>query len=308
MDCRKERNKQPTAWKRHETTARLFSSRTSTCRRNNFYWQRCIRALVLVGALWQQLAPITTNEFQNNRGGGGAFLFVHGASDTTGATSNDQTCTSGSSSNGECVAAAPPKTVDATTQSITHNENDQCTLYLHPSTIKGAGVGIFTSIDRHKGQAFTSPLSLEDNQINDIGTDGCIPVVDLYWHTASYTVDATTKQRKKSRLFNPFADYFWTGYVMGMDSETQREDIEAYCPGLDCAVNCHLALINIKKAVPQYHQHESVHNDHGLYGAGAYSPYWNSTTVASRDILAGSELFKHYGGTYMVLLLCICVQ
>jgi hypothetical protein len=270
------------------------SSRTRTTTRFWPYSGLRLVALLLAALVWQ---------FQNH----GVIKLVDGASAAADATTAalDTTCaTTGgtTSSNGECAAAA--ETVDTATLS-TNNDDDQCTLYLHPSTIKGAGVGIFTSIDRPKGQAFSSPLSLERNEINDIGTDGCIPVVDLYWHTASYTVDAMTKKRKKTALFNPFADYFWTGYVMGMDSETQREDIEAYCPGLDCAVNCHLALINIKKAVPQYHQHESIHNDHNLYGAGAYSPYWNSTTVASRDILAGSELFKHYGGTFAYCCWCV---
>ena len=30
-------------------------------------------------------------------------------------------------------------------------ENDECTLYIAESTIPGAGLGIFTTIEKHKG-------------------------------------------------------------------------------------------------------------------------------------------------------------
>jgi hypothetical protein len=97
---------------------------------------------------------------------------------------------------------------------------------------------------------------------------------------------------------NPFRDYFWAGPSMGMLTETYTGDIEAYCPGLDCAVNCHQGLLNVGKSYPEYDEgnlHRSVDP-----GAGAFSPYqikpqslWNTKVI--RDIPTGGELFKDYG-------------
>ena len=92
-----------------------------------------------------------------------------------------------------------------------------CGLYLAESTIPGAGLGIFTGVEKWPGDA--------------VGYgDVCIPMVDMYWHNPN-----------NDALFNPFKDYFWQGDNMGMTYETGRADIEALCPGLDCAINCHLA-------------------------------------------------------------------
>lgn len=76
---------------------------------------------------------------------------------------------------------------------------------------------------------------------------------------------------------------------MGMMTETDSDDLEAYCPGLDCAVNCHPALLNVDKMTPVYD--EPLHRSKDP-GAGAITPYHNGTTYVSRDIPAGGELFK----------------
>ena len=80
---------------------------------------------------------------------------------------------------------------------------------------------------------------------------------------------------------------------MGMTAETDSDDVEAYCPGLDCAVNCNPALLNVAKSTP-------MHDEAGLHrskdpGSGARSPYHNGTTLVTREIPAGGELFKDYG-------------
>ena len=75
-------------------------------------------------------------------------------------------------------------------------------------------------------------------------------------------------------------------------------DIEAICPGLDCVINCNLALINVDKATPNY-------DEAGLHrakdpAAGSITPYHNGTTVVTRRIPAGGELFKFYGNSWFV--------
>lgn len=142
-----------------------------------------------------------------------------------------------------------------------------CGLYLAPSTIPGAGVGIFTAVEKQIGDT--------------VGRgDICIPVIDMYWHADGIT--------------QPFSDYFWSGDTMGMSHETDSDDVEALCPGLDCAINCHLALVNVEKAVPVYDDFGALHRSRDP-GTGAFSPYHNGTTYVSRHIPAGGELFKFYG-------------
>ena len=148
-----------------------------------------------------------------------------------------------------------------------------CGMYMAESTIPGAGLGIFTAEPKEPGDTVGSG-------------DVCIPVLDMYWHNGEHVTP------------NPFKDYFWTGDSMGMGLETATDDNEALCPGLDCAVNCNLALINVEKATP-------IYDDGGLDrtkdpGVGAFSPYHNGTTVVTRAIPPGGELFKFYGDNWFV--------
>eukprot|EP00980_Cylindrotheca_fusiformis_P003665 scaffold818_cov136-Cylindrotheca_fusiformis.AAC.31 len=145
----------------------------------------------------------------------------------------------------------------------------RCDLYLAESTIPNAGLGIFSAVELNPGD------SVGDGDV-------CIPILDLNNH--------------HSDPFNPFTDYVWAGEVMGMKLEVESGDTEALCPGLDCAINCNLALINVAKATP-------VYDDGGLHraahaGAGAITPYHNGTTLVTRKVPAGGELFKFYGDNW----------
>jgi hypothetical protein len=149
----------------------------------------------------------------------------------------------------------------------------QCDLYMAESTIPHAGLGIFTAVPKEVGDTVGNG-------------DICIPILEMGWHQGS-------------DFFNPFADYVWAGEVMGMKQEVQTLDLEAMCPGLDCAINCNLALINVGKSNP-------MHDSAGLHrssspGAGAFSPYHNGTTTVKRPIPPGGELFKYYGDSWYVI-------
>ena len=142
----------------------------------------------------------------------------------------------------------------------------QCDLIIAESTIPNAGLGIFSTVQRRKGEKVGNG-------------DKAIPLVDIYWHN-------------DPGFYYPMADYIWNGNVMGMTEEVEKDDIDAYWPGLDCMINCNLALINVEKAIPKYDEagfHRSTHP-----GAGAISYYNNGTTEVIRDVPAGGELFKHY--------------
>ena len=150
-----------------------------------------------------------------------------------------------------------------------YSASDECELYMAQSTIPNAGIGIFTAVERNPGETVGEG-------------DVCIPIIELDGHNP-----------KTNEEFNPFHDYVWAGEVMGMKMEALNLDIEALCPGLDCAINCNLALLNVAKADPNY-------DDAGLHrfthpGAGANTPYHNGTTKVIRQIPPGGELFKFYG-------------
>jgi hypothetical protein len=146
-----------------------------------------------------------------------------------------------------------------------------CEVYLANSTIPNAGLGIFSAIELNPG---------------DIVGEGdvCIPITQLYEHHKD--------------PHNPFKDYVWAGEVMGMKLEVEGFDMEAFCPGLDAAINCNLALTNVEKANPVFDDARLHRQSHP--GAGAITPYHNGTTRVERRIPAGGELFKFYGDAWYV--------
>ena len=151
-----------------------------------------------------------------------------------------------------------------------------CELYLAESTIPDSGLGVFTAVAKAPGDTVGNG-------------DVCIPLLELDWHN-------------EGNYFNPFSDYVWAGEVMGMKFEVGSQDVESNCPGLDCAINCNLALINVGKSTPVHDTaglHRSVHP-----GAGANTPYHNGTTRVIRRIPAGGELFKFYGDSWYVPCWC----
>jgi hypothetical protein len=194
---------------------------------------------------------------------------VHGAEADT-ETAETQTCESGSSSagnNGACSAA------EATDDQkvLGGKKYPECGLYIAESTIPNAGMGIFSAVAKKPGDPLGS---------GDVG----IPNIEMNYH--------------HPQKMDPFGSYYWEGYNMGMSRESHSNDVKAYCPGLDCAINCNLALLNVHKASPFY-DYTSLHRSKDP-GAGAFTPYHNGTTYAARDIPAGGELFKSYGDAWFI--------
>jgi hypothetical protein len=151
-------------------------------------------------------------------------------------------------------------------------EEEQCGLYLAPSTIPGAGLGVFTAHPRAPGDPLHSSGEV------------CVPLFDLYQHTPAFQP--------------PFMDYYWSGDTLGLWGESSRPaELFVFCGGVDGAANCHLALNNVYKAIPDYDDgsvtmgyHRSTHP-----GVGAFSPYYNGVGRVHRSIPAGGEIFKDYG-------------
>ena len=160
----------------------------------------------------------------------------------------------------------------------------ECDLYMAPSTIPGAGLGIFTAVPREPGEV------LNGDSMGDV----LIPVVDVQYHL--------THNRNPKDTVQITMDYVWHGAELGMARESAHgefsakfsDGVTAFAPGLDAAINCHLALLNVDKGYP-------VHSTLGLHrsrdpGAGAFSPYHNCTTIATASIPAGGELYVRWCG------------
>ena len=150
----------------------------------------------------------------------------------------------------------------------------ECGVYLAPSTIPGAGLGMFAGKDFNKGDRVT---------YGDI----VVPLVELEWNNGN------------NKFFWLWDEYIWGHSVEeSMRYETDSEDVSAASPGIGAAVNCLLGLVNIEDT-------NSKSDGAGLHrrrdpGSGAFTPYHDRGSLALRKISAGSELFINYGDKYFL--------
>ena len=172
------------------------------------------------------------------------------------------------------------------------SHNDQCSIYIAKSTIPNAGLGIFT----------TRPYKVGDTLA--LTGDVCIPLLDIEFHNyMRYYIDSLNAPEhklttEKFQFIDPFGDYVWDGYSMGMNSvvDSNQEILTAFCPGLDAIPNYHPPLVNVDQALPRSQQ--TFHRYEYPGAAGSYSPFLNSTQYVLNDIPAGGELFKGYGESW----------
>ena len=144
-----------------------------------------------------------------------------------------------------------------------------CGLYLAPSTIEGGGLGIFSAYYRAKGEI--------------VGNEEVVlPLVELNFRNGN-----------KEDLFNPFVHYYWKGREKALHnivSEERSNEVLALVPGMEAAVNCNLALINVDMAGSKFDDGNLQRYRDPM--AGGMSPYHSTSSRVSRDIPAGGEVFK----------------
>jgi hypothetical protein len=144
---------------------------------------------------------------------------------------------------------------------------EECGIYIAPSTIPHAGFGMFA------GKAYR-PL--------DFVTPGdlAVPVVDLEWHTG-YT-----------EFVHVWDDYHWNaGTFPGMINEAgdHAGAVTGYSFGI--FANSFYPLINLAIASDVSVDSAGLHRSRDP-GAGAFTPYHNRRTYASKNIPAGYALIK----------------
>lgn len=191
---------------------------------------------------------------------GACLLVLHAAHAADPAPSKADVCVS--SDNGEC--------------SHESNTPPVCSLYMAPSSIPGAGIGIFTGVERQEGDVVGKG-------------DIILPLSDLSFHFSA------NANYRGAVHYDPTRDYVWAGGQMGVQFESAAEGtgVSAFVPGLDCVINCHLGLLNVRSGDPKFDSGD-LHRSRDP-GTGAFSPYFNSTAFVKHAIPAGGELFKVRG-------------
>ena len=153
-----------------------------------------------------------------------------------------------------------------------HHYTDQCGVYLAPSTILGAGLGMFAGRNFSKKDMVTAG-------------DIIIPIIELTWHNGH------------EKFFFLWDEYTWSHDIAKeMQYEMDGSDLHAASPGIGAALNCMIPLVNVEDS-PAECDNAGLHRSTDP-GSGAFTPYHGRMSLATKDILQGEELFIDYGEHY----------
>jgi hypothetical protein len=152
-------------------------------------------------------------------------------------------------------------------------ENLECGLWVAPSTIKGAGLGMFAGVDFKENQEFLP------GGISDLA----VPIADFEVHNA-HKMGSNVHHANQSFLWN---EYLWNANAL-MASEGVAE-VSFASEGFGSVANSFIPLCNVDVWEPRQ-------VDTGLHrardaGAGASSLFHHRKSAARHNIEAGSELF-----------------
>jgi len=196
---------------------------------------------------------------------------------------------------------------DDTASTISSTSNT-CSLYLAPSSIPGAGLGVYTGKDLPAGEPILGGDTGDSEEPYNVAGDAFVPIEDVY-KTIPY---------RGQQLFLSWLGYVWPAYPdafyhssgksfpaipdshykvdEGLNTATsveffddEEERISVFAPGIASLVNSHPHQTNILKDDGMDRKDDEVERGQ------AYTPYHGVTFSASRDVLAGSELFLDYG-------------
>ena len=219
-------------------------------------------------------------------------LSAQAAADVVSKTDRTTNLSSRSSSNDD--NEEDKSSSDSRQQQQQQQQQQQCGVYLAPSTIPGAGLGMF------------SGRYIAENQVVTPG-DIVIPVGDYQMNNPQYPEYPSSEG-------GPLGDFFFNYYGWMCESyEGMMEDKTnniAFAPGAGAALNCMIPLVNLKgrddrlrmigdgSDVPHENDRNADLHRSKDPGAGAFSPFYDRYTVAIREIMEGEELFDSYGDAY----------
>ncbi|KAL7559882.1 hypothetical protein ACA910_005379 [Epithemia clementina (nom. ined.)] len=146
-----------------------------------------------------------------------------------------------------------------------NNNDDECGFYLAPSTIPGAGLGVYAA----------SKIAPRQKILND---DVVIPLVDVKYHTTNHNSE---NNRENWLLSNYLHDSSSTMTAL------EGADISSLVP-LTMVANTHPVLNNADMRPPE--NRDLLHRNDDV-GAGAVSSYHGVQLVSACEIQAGEEIF-----------------
>jgi hypothetical protein len=148
------------------------------------------------------------------------------------------------------------------------SEHVECGIWLAPSTLKGAGLGIYAGTDFKEDQEFLPGGGLS------------IALTDMAQHNAH-------KQQRYANQHFLLDEYTWAGSSL-IDNQGVAQ-VYFTSEGIGAVANCFLPLFNINIWYPRQVS-TGLHRSTDA-GAGASTPFHLRKATARHDIEAGSELF-----------------
>ena len=156
-----------------------------------------------------------------------------------------------------------------------HRTSKPCSVYLAPSSIPGAGMGMFTT-DAVKANEVILPA------------DGpSIPIIDPDY-----------SEKSLQSWVDLFSSYWWERGSSDVALYEAQHSIE-YQITMGALPNTHPFLNNFGAGFPSVVPYDDSMMDRSIDpGAGAFSYHMGRTTIALRDIEAGEEIFLEYPEGY----------
>ena len=160
----------------------------------------------------------------------------------------------------------------ATTEEMS-TADDICRVYIAPSTIPGAGYGLFAGVSFRKGELVTPG-------------DGVVPIHNPVFHNGNNEHEDT---------------FLWDEYVWSASTFTAmdipNQGMEGASFGIGALPNCYFALLNVEDSASHGRDNLNLETV-GSPGIGAFTPWHDRKSYATKNIHAGSELYVDYGYAY----------
>ena len=160
--------------------------------------------------------------------------------------------------------------VQKITVSISDHHPDTCGVWFAPSTILGAGWGMFAGRDFAKKEKLLPSGDVE------------VPLFDI------------------SEIHGDDFNFLWDEYTWTASSQLMNHEartVDAFSTGLGAAVNCFLDMNNIDEDYPTNDGSSGLNRNRDP-GAGAFTAYHDRNAEANEPIGAGQELFASYGDNW----------
>jgi hypothetical protein len=151
--------------------------------------------------------------------------------------------------------------------------DDVCRVYIAPSTIPGAGYGIFAGVSFRKGDLVTPG-------------DGVVPIHNPVFHNGNVEHVDT---------------FLWDEYVWSASTFTAmdipNQGMEGASFGIGALPNCYFALLNVEDSHTHGRDYLNLEKINSP-GIGAFTPWHDRRSHATKNIHVGSELYVDYGYSY----------